>query len=153
MKHLLTACKSVSDWHTLGTQLDLDKSQLDNIGITYHAHGVDRLKTEMFDAWLKNSPNASWADLITALRAMKENRVANEIENTVYSPIPGTYSPILVLCCIIINDSFCSPLDVLAVQAGGWQQMKMRFYNAYFCEPILATLLVLCALFLYHIWT
>ena len=80
MKHLVTACKRVSDWHTLGIQLDLTTSQLYNIHVTYHVHGVDRLKTEVFDVWLKSSPNASWTNLITALRAMDEERVASDIE-------------------------------------------------------------------------
>ena len=79
MKHLVTACKRVSDWHTLGIQLDLTTSQLNNIHVTYHAHGVDRLKTQMFDVWIKSS-KASWTDLITALRAMGEKRVASDIE-------------------------------------------------------------------------
>ena len=80
VKHLVTACKRVSDWHTLGIQLDLTTSQLNNIHLTYHAHGGDRLKTEMFDVWLKGSPVAPWTDLITALRAMGEGRVASDIE-------------------------------------------------------------------------
>ena len=50
VKHLLTACtcKSVTDWYTLGIHLDLTTSQLNDIQVTYHAHGVNRLKTEMF---------------------------------------------------------------------------------------------------------
>ena len=80
MKRLVTACKEVSDWHTLGIQLGLTAGQLNNIHVTYHAHGVDRLKTVMFNVWLKRSPNASWTDLITALRAMGEERVASDIE-------------------------------------------------------------------------
>ena len=89
MKHLVTACKRVSDWHTLGIQLDLTTSQLNNIHATYHALGVDRLKTEMFDAWLKCSPNASWCELITALRAMGQDSVASNVR-AVYSPTaPG----------------------------------------------------------------
>ena len=90
-KHLLIECESVNDWNMLGTQLDLTPSQLNNIHVTYHAYGVDRQKQEMFKVWLKSSPNASWTDLITALRNMDENRVANEIEKKVYSPIPGTH--------------------------------------------------------------
>ena len=86
MKHLVTACKRVSDWHTLGIQLDLTTSQLNNIDVTYHAHGVDRLKTEMFDVWLKSSPDASWTNLITALRAMGLDSVASNVR-AVYSPI------------------------------------------------------------------
>ena len=80
MKHLVTACKRVSDWHTLGIQLDLTTSQLKDIDMTYHVQGVNRLKTEMFDVWLKSSPNASWTDLITALRAIDEEKVASDIE-------------------------------------------------------------------------
>ena len=80
VKHLLTACKSVTDWYTLGIHLDLTTSQLDDIQVTYHAHGVNRLKTEMFIVWLKSSPDASWTDLITALRAMDENTIASEIQ-------------------------------------------------------------------------
>ena len=79
MKHLVTACKRVTDWHTLGIQLDLTTSQLENIHVTYHVRGVDRLKTAMFDAWLKSSPSASWADLITALKNMDEHTVASNI--------------------------------------------------------------------------
>ena len=33
----------------------------------------------MCNAWLKSSPNASWADLITALKTMNEHRVAGDI--------------------------------------------------------------------------
>ena len=89
MKHLVTACKRVSDWHMLGIQLDLTTSQLKDIHMTYHAHGVDRLKTEMFDVWLKSTHNASWTDLITALRAMGLDSVASNVR-AVYSPTaPG----------------------------------------------------------------
>ena len=87
MKHLVTACKSVTDWHTLGIQLDLTTSQLNSIYVTYYAHGTDILKTEMFDVWLKSSPTASWADLIRALEAM--DRVASNVR-AAYSPTaPG----------------------------------------------------------------
>ena len=79
VKQLVTACKRVTDWYILGIQLDLTTSQLDNIRVTYHAQGVVRLKTAMFDAWLKSSPSLSWADLITALENMDEHRVASDI--------------------------------------------------------------------------
>ena len=65
-------------------------SQLRGIELTYHMHGQGRLKAEMFDVWLKSSPNASWADLITALEAMGMDRVASNVR-AAYSPTaPGT---------------------------------------------------------------
>ena len=79
LRLLVEAVTDVIDWHTLGLKLNLTKSKLDGINITYHVHGVERLKTEMFDAWLKSSPNASWRDLISALKSMNEHRVASDI--------------------------------------------------------------------------
>ena len=79
MKLLLKAVSNVTDWHGLGRQLDLTMSQLRSIDITYRVDGLDRLKAEMFDVWLKSSPNASWANLITALKEMGEDTVASDI--------------------------------------------------------------------------
>ena len=68
MNLLLEAVSSVTDWHGLGRRLGLTMSQLRKIEITYHMHGVERMKAEMFDVWLNNSPNASWADLAAAVK-------------------------------------------------------------------------------------
>ena len=74
---LVEAVSNVTDWHTLGLKLSLTMSQLSDIDVTYH--GVERHKAETFNVWLKSSPNASWADLITALKTMNEHRVASDI--------------------------------------------------------------------------
>ena len=87
MNLLLEAVSNVTDWHGLGRRLGLTMSQLRRIEITFHIHGVERIKAEMFDVWLKSSPNASWADLIRALEAM--DRVASNVR-AAYSPTaPG----------------------------------------------------------------
>ena len=90
---LVEAVTDVTDWHTLGLKLNVAKSKLDGINVTYHVLGVERLKTEMFDAWLKSSPSASWSDLISALKSMNEHRVASDIAAR-YSTglIPGNAS-------------------------------------------------------------
>ena len=89
MNLLLKAVSSVTDWHGLGRQLGLTMSQLRSIDISYRVDGLDRLKAEMFDIWLRGSPNASWTDLITALRAMGLDSVASNVR-AVYSPTaPG----------------------------------------------------------------
>ena len=85
---------NVTDWHTLGLNLDLTNTQLENIRATYHSRGLGILKTEMLGAWLKSSPSASWSDLISALKSMKaEHRVASDIaarySSAHQSPAPG----------------------------------------------------------------
>ena len=89
MNLLLEAVSNVTDWHGLGLKLSLTMSQLRGIELTYPRDGPGRLKAEMFDVWLKSSPNASWADLITALEDMGEDRVASNVR-AAYSPTaPG----------------------------------------------------------------
>ena len=93
VKHLLKSCKSVTDWYTIGINLGLETTQLDDIHVTYHAHGVNRCKTKMFDVWLKSSPDASWTDLITALRDMDENTAASEIQTGKHEYILDNLKP------------------------------------------------------------
>ena len=88
LRLLVEAVTDVTDWHTLGLKLNLTKSKLDGINVTYHVHGVERLKTEKFDAWLKSSPSASWSDLISALESMNEHRVVSNIAAR-YGLTPG----------------------------------------------------------------
>ena len=86
VKNLLTACKNVIDWKRLGIQLGLTMAELENIYQTYHTQGIDILKSHMFDVWLKNSPGASWTELVKALRALGDNRVASDIERVYVQP-------------------------------------------------------------------
>lgn len=79
VKLLVEVVSDVTDWHSLGLQLNLTMSQLKDIHMTYNAYGVGRLKAEMLDLWLRSSPSASWAELIAGLTAMGEVTVANKI--------------------------------------------------------------------------
>ena len=95
MNQLVEAISNVADWHGLGLRLGITMCKLRQLKMSYH--GVDRLKAEMFDVWLKNSPKAAWADLITALRAMGEHTVASDIE-AVYSPTTSNGMLLLSQC-------------------------------------------------------
>ena len=89
MNLLLEAVSNVTDWHGLGLKLSLTVNQLREMELTHPREGPSRLKAEMFNVWLKSSPNASWTDLITALEAMGEDRVASNVR-AAYSPVaPG----------------------------------------------------------------
>ena len=69
---LVKAVASVSDWFTLGFYLGVEITDLKNIHTTYHVNGVNRLKIEMLNKWLKRCPAASWDDVIEALTDMDE---------------------------------------------------------------------------------
>ena len=63
-------------------------ADLDNIYQTYHTEGVGTLKYRVFDAWLKDSPDASWTDLVEALRVIGNNSVASDIEREYIHAVP-----------------------------------------------------------------
>ena len=65
------------DWHQLGIQLGIPISKLSKIEEDYHKN--ERRKTETLFLWLRCTPNASWGDVVKALRRMGENRVAENI--------------------------------------------------------------------------
>ena len=79
-KELVEATITVSDWHSLGLQLNLTMIELRDIDVIYHKEGLKRIKAEMFHVWLKTSSSASWADLKKALKMIGENNVASKIE-------------------------------------------------------------------------
>ena len=86
---LVDAVKKVNDWHNLGLHLYLEETKLEEIGITYNAHGIGRIKAELFKVWLKSCPNASWHKLVSALNAIGEKRVAVEVESNYCKQLPG----------------------------------------------------------------
>ena len=97
VKELVEATINVSDWHSLGLQLNLTMCQLKDIDVTYNKEGFKRIKAEMFDAWLKSSSSASWADLIKALKKIGENYVASEIEASCSIKSPDTTGNVWIL--------------------------------------------------------
>ena len=86
----MAATITVSDWHSLGLQLNLTMCQLKDFDVTYNKDGFKRIKAEIFNAWLKSSSSASWADLKKALKMIGENDVASKIEASwsIKSPDP-----------------------------------------------------------------
>ena len=79
VQQLLSAVNSVTDWHQLGLHLGLEMSTLREVYQSFHVEGVPRMKSEMFDRWLRSTPGASWEDLVTALEEMGEKVVTGEV--------------------------------------------------------------------------
>ena len=56
----------VTNWHNLGLQLNIDDDELRTIGRN-NPQDQDACKRDMFRAWLKNCPQASYPQLIQAM--------------------------------------------------------------------------------------
>ena len=77
VEDLSSELKAVTDWHQLGSCLGLPTHELKQIERDYQ--GNERRKQEMLDLWLRRKPDAGWRDVVSALRKMEENAVAERI--------------------------------------------------------------------------
>ena len=67
-----------TEWYRLGLQLDVDSFRLRQIG--KDARENQEHLTLMFEAWLKICNNPSWQDVVQALEAIGERRLAAKLE-------------------------------------------------------------------------
>ena len=67
----------VSDWYSLGLQLDIDDTELDRIEEDYS--NVKKRTLKMFSAWLRLSPDATYHQLARALFVKREIRSATQL--------------------------------------------------------------------------
>ena len=71
------------NWQGVGLQLGIEDYELQTIRLNYQQHG-DR-KREMFRVWLRICANPNYYDLIKALEAVGERKVAQQIRENYFS--------------------------------------------------------------------
>ena len=65
------------NWQGVGLQLGIEDYELQTIELNYQKHGDQ--KREMFRVWLRTRANPNYHDLIKALEAVEERKVAQQI--------------------------------------------------------------------------
>ena len=75
VKNVLNALTEVSEWHSLGIQLDILPHKLKELE-EYPPH---QRKCHMIEKWLENDPNQSWEKLLKGLKNIGHNHVAQQI--------------------------------------------------------------------------
>ena len=70
----------ISDWFTLGLNLGVSYRLLKEVRSNYSVEGCGACRRETLALWLQRAPNASWRDVVGALRKMEEDSLAGRIE-------------------------------------------------------------------------
>ena len=70
----------ISDWFMLGLNLGVPYRLLKEIRSNYSVEGCGACRRETLVLWLQRAPNASWRDVVGALRKMEEDSLAGRIE-------------------------------------------------------------------------
>ena len=89
LKALVNELNSVSDWHSLGINLDLKRHQISEIERN-HRGDEKRCKTEILGCWLDNSAEPTWAAVAEALDLMEAHTVAEKIQQKYISSTTTT---------------------------------------------------------------
>ena len=77
IKQLSDALSDKVDWYELGIQLDITPGTLDTVREDHPT--VKRRLVAMLEKWQNKYPNKGWSDILTALREMEKNDLANEV--------------------------------------------------------------------------
>jgi len=84
VKNLFNVTKEVTNWYTLGLQLDIPTHKLQSI---QHDHRtLENSKHEMLHFWVHSDPEASWAKLATAVEKMEFRCISERIRGD-YIPL------------------------------------------------------------------
>ena len=66
----------VDDWKVFGVSLSVPMRKLNAIKLDDPNGGVDNWKLKMFQFWLQYKPDASWNDVVRALKEIDYNDLA-----------------------------------------------------------------------------
>ena len=69
----------MTDWFMLGLYLKIPRVNLTDIEKRFSSLGVQRCKTEMFEVWKRNTPDACWEQILFALKKCGESVLADKI--------------------------------------------------------------------------
>ena len=76
---MIDAVPNVTDWHTLGQELDVPEPVLQAIRLDLGVRSFFRMKMEIFRRWLERDFEASWIKLEAALRRMGHHDEADGV--------------------------------------------------------------------------
>ena len=70
---------NVSDWYMLGVYMNIPSKDLSHIEKQFSSQGSARCRAELFDVWMKRTPNASWELIAAALEKLGETVLAGKV--------------------------------------------------------------------------
>ena len=76
----------VTDWYMLGLYMGVPKKDLTQIEKQSSSQGSARCRAELFDVWMKRTPNASWELIAAALGKLGETVLAEKIRSRCVAP-------------------------------------------------------------------
>ena len=115
MSKLIDELKTVNDWYTLGIYLGLSIPILKKVKEDNTT--ADTRLSDMLHRWLQSDSRGTWEDVVSALRKMDENCVADHIKETYCGEAVGAHTVAegnTIIYYYARNNSYsCMLIDIL----------------------------------------
>ena len=79
LSNFLEQTAEATDWYLLGAFMNLPSKDLSLIEKQFSSSGPSRCKAELFNVWMKRTPNASWELIAAALEKSGETALAEKV--------------------------------------------------------------------------
>ena len=87
--NFLKETANVTDWYMLGVYMGVPPKDLMYIEKQSSGQGSARCRTELFDVWMKRTPNASWELIAAALVELGETVLAEKVRTRYAALVPS----------------------------------------------------------------
>ena len=94
LSNFLEQTAEATDWYLLGVFMKIPPKDLSLIEKQYSSGGSARCKAELFNVWMKRTPNASWELIAAALEKLGETVLVEKIRKRCTSSILASQSQI-----------------------------------------------------------
>ena len=88
LQSFLEETAKVTDWYMLGVYMDVPREDLSHVEKQFSSQGAARCRAELFNVWMKRTPNASWELIAAALEKLGETVLAEKIRKICPLPQP-----------------------------------------------------------------
>ena len=77
------------DWYSLGVALRVHPNKLQEIQKSCPQEGIQRWRIDMLQHWLNSTPDASWNDIIAALKKIGHHTLSAKLREKYNLPLAG----------------------------------------------------------------
>ena len=89
LTQLTTELIEMRDWYSLGVALRINPDKLQEIQILSPHEGIPRWRIDLLQYWLDSTPDASWNDIIVALKTIGHHTLSAKLREKYILPLAG----------------------------------------------------------------
>ena len=86
---LTTELIEMMDWYSLGVALRIHPNKLQEIQKLSPLEGIQRWRIDLLQHWLNSTPDASWSDIIVALKTIGHHTLSAKLREKYILPLAG----------------------------------------------------------------